>query len=151
VLFANLDPDPTIRHSLERADDPCAANDVALNVTPDKHLGSCVGFSKYTLWLASRDPEQGNEESVAMTNWNLDADRGYGYHCWDFNRQTDAKSLKDPNGHDYQPPCVWPPQADPASLYQSDKEQKVHWVGVGLDDPGCGVPDCAARKPPPIK
>jgi hypothetical protein len=155
VLFADHDPDPTIRHGLESAKDPCTANTVGLTVTPEKSLGSCVGFSKYTLWLASRNLTQGKEKpvTVSMTNWNLDSDRGYGYHCWDFNRQTDAKALLDPNNNPYQPPCVWPPQADAPAVYLPNVEQKIHWVGPGLNDPGCAVPDCAdkAKAPPPIK
>jgi hypothetical protein len=154
VLFANLDPDPDIRFGLESARDPCEANDAARDLAPDKSLGSCVGFSKYTLWLASRDLKQGKQRSimVSMTNWNLDSDRGYGYHCWDFNRRTDAKPYPlDPNGHPYPPPCVWPSQADAPAVYRADIEQKVHWVGPGLTDPGCAAPDCAKPSPPPIK
>ena len=116
-------------------------------LSPTRSLGSCVGFSRYTLWLASRDLKQGRERTVQMTNWNLDSDRGYGYHCWDFNRRSDAPPLDDPNWHKFQPPCVWPPQADAPAVYSPDVDQKIHWVGVGLVDPGCGEPP----SPPPIK
>ncbi len=149
ALFLEQDPDPYIRFGLEHADTPAAADSVARSgqLSPARSLGSCVGFSRYTLWLASRDLKQGRERTVQMTNWNLDSDRGYGYHCWDFNRRSDAPPLDDPNWHKFQPPCVWPPQADAPAVYSPDVDQKIHWVGVGLVDPGCGE----APSPPPIK
>jgi hypothetical protein len=149
ALFAVLDPDPDVRHGLETAADPQSADAVGGTITASKNLGSCVGFSRYELWLATRKPKQDMQPAtVAMTNWNLDADRGYGYHCWDFNRDAGAESLPDPEGKPYQPPCVWPPQATDSagnSLYDSATPQKLHWVGPGLADPGC------ADQEPPIK
>ena len=92
-------------------------------------------------WLESRDnpqPDQGG--AVPLVDWNLDADRGYGYHCWDWTRDANAKGVADPEGELFQPPCTWPSQADPPyrSQYRPDVPLKIYWTGPGLQDPGCG-------------
>lgn len=146
VLFNLLFPDPEIRYQLETSTDPSTTDAVSAEVTPSRCLGSAVGFSMHELWLATRIPKQDKKpEVVTMTNWNLDADRGYGYHCWDFKRDASAPPQQDPEGLDFQPPCVWPPQSDPSPLYQPDVPQQVYWVGPGLTDPGC------KGQEPPIK
>jgi hypothetical protein len=80
-----------------------------------------------------------------LVDWNLDADRGYGYKSWDWNRARNAPVHADPNGNSYPPPCTWPPQVLPEDgSYDRNKRLKLHWVGFGLEDPGCD------DAPPPI-
>jgi hypothetical protein len=79
-----------------------------------------------------------------LVDWNLDADRGYGYKSWDWNRARNAPVHADPNGNSYPPPCTWPPQVLPEDgSYDRNKPLKLHGVGFGLEDPG--EIRCAAR------
>lgn len=101
--------DSKIVTGLEAAATPHEADVVGLTLKPGSHLGSAVSFSKYLCWLATRTHEGDGKASIV--DWNLDADRGYGYHCWDWNRD-DKSSVEDPQGHHYHPPCVPPSQVE---------------------------------------
>jgi hypothetical protein len=140
VLFADADQDARIRDTLEAADGPLAADAAGLMVGPNSNLGDPVAFTKYLIWLTTRDPKQ-KDRSPEIVDWNLDADRGYGYHDWDWNRHP-GKSTNDPEGNPFLNPCTWPPQADspPApGPYDPGTPLKLHWTGPGLEDPGCDV------------
>jgi hypothetical protein len=145
VLFVMQPADPVIRDGLEGATTPAEADSVGRDLEPRRHLGDAVSFSVYLIWLATRtDPE-----ARAIVDWNLDADRGYGYHDWDWNRHAVDASFPaqpDPEGNLFAQPCTWPAQADhdldpaaPISWNQA-APLKVHWVGPGLPDPGCDGP-----------
>jgi hypothetical protein len=151
VLFADTGQDARIRDSLEAADGPLAADTVGLAVGPDSNLGDPVTFTKYLTWLTTRDPDQ-KDRRPEIIDWNLDADRGYGYHDWDWNRDPDH-STKDPEGNPFLNPCSWPPQADspPApGPYDPNTPLKLHWTGPGLADPGCDVETTCAGEGPVI-
>ena len=148
-LFVDLDADPGVRDGLESAATPAEADKIGLEIDPLTNLGDAVGFSKYLVWLLTRDLEQGEGEGVPIVDWNLDADRGYGYHCWDWDRWTDGsgRTAKDDECNDYREPCAWPPQASvdepcthdhhPERAWEEDRELELHWTGPGLADPGC--------------
>jgi hypothetical protein len=142
VLFQNTASDPAIRDALEEAPDQETANAVGPALRANRHLGDAVGFASYLIWLESRDNPQPNEGgAVPLVDWNLDADRGYGHHCWDWNRNANAEGVADPEGYKFQPPCTWPSQADPPynALVDPNVPLRIHWTGPGLQDPGCGV------------
>ncbi len=143
ILFADVMANPEIRDALEGAMTPQAADAVGQQLGPSKHLGDVVSFSKYLVWLASRDSPQKDGTEVPLVDWNLDSDRGYGYHCWDWNRDAQAPPLSDPEGNPYQPPCT-PPQQAPG--WNPDTPLQLHWTGPGLSDPGCWP-----STPPPIE
>jgi len=69
-------------------------------------LGDPIIFSTYLMGQIANNPK-------FFSNYNLDADRGYGYLCWDW-----VRVLSDPNGHRdghdnlYLPPKVLPEGAD---------------------------------------
>lgn len=144
ILFGDVQPDPGIRDRFEEATGPGDADQVGMEVTPDMHLGDSVAFSEYLIWLESRDPVQPDGSDVPQTEWNLDSDCGYGYHCWDWNRNPDPNLQQpDPEGNDFLQPCTWPSQADnsldpeaPAS-WDSSVPLQLHWVAAGIADPGC--------------
>jgi hypothetical protein len=99
-----------------------------------------VAFSKYLIWLTTRDAEQKGERAPEIADWNLDADRGYGYHDWDWNRDATLPGVEDPEGNAFLQPCTWPPQSDSAPVpYNPNVPLKLHWTGPGLEDPGCDV------------
>jgi hypothetical protein len=161
TLFRRSRADAGIRDRLETAASPTDADRVGCDVSPSQHLGDVVTMTAYTIWLASRT--SGDEDDVAashrkprpprLTDWNLDADRGYGYHCWDWNRREASEEfppVKDPERLEYLQPCTWPSQADGHS-YDPAVALQVHWAGPGLEDPGCGEPECVdCNQPPPI-
>jgi hypothetical protein len=138
VLFADAGQDPAIRDGLESAGDPLAADTVGLSVGPENNLGDPVAFCKYLIWLTTRDPEQKGDRAPQIVDWNLDADRGYGYHDWDWNRDPNLPKVDDPEGNGFLQPCTWPPQAEePPTPYDPNTPLKLHWTEPGLEDPGC--------------
>jgi hypothetical protein len=164
TLFSETLPDPEIRDGLECARSPAAADTVGGKLTTTKHMGDSVSFSKYMIWLATRSDLPGSGVDIGdfthvhttgpglqgcapgLVDWNLDSDRGYGYHCWDWNRRSDGSEHADPNTHMFKDPCTWPPQTEAdcnmtTPAYDSTKPLLLHFVSE--DDPGCDVdPDC---------
>jgi hypothetical protein len=57
-------------------------NLVNSNLPKGKHLGDPVDYTAYVIAQLTRD----GVESTALANFNLDADRGYGFLCWDWVR-----------------------------------------------------------------
>jgi hypothetical protein len=140
-LFVDLAAEPQIRDALEEALGPPDADQAGRFIDPDGNLGDAVGFSKYLLWLLTRDAMQKNGDEVPITDWNLDADRGYGYQCWDWNRRA-GHPIDDPEGNPFDEPCTWPSQAyeadeHPDRAWDADRRLLLHWTGPGLEDPGC--------------
>ncbi|NHZ61960.1 hypothetical protein F1735_06530 [Massilia sp. CCM 8694] len=140
VLFQNVGADPQIRDALESATTPQAADAVGPALRANRHLGDAVGFSSYLIWLNSRQsPQPGGGAVVPLVDWNLDADRGYGYHAWDFARSRTAEGVEDPEGFKFQPPCTWPSQAEPATLHNPSLPLNIYFLDAGVSNPGCGV------------
>lgn len=140
VLFGGVSGDPSIRDRFEAAQTPGDADVVGLSVKPDSHLGDAVAFSEYLLWLESRLPVQQDGSAVPLVEWNLDSDCGYGYHCWDWNRDANVANAKqDPEGNSFLAPCTWPPQSELEKPAPLGVPLKMHWVGPGLEDPGCNA------------
>jgi hypothetical protein len=142
ILFGGVNSDPGIRDRFETAENPGQADAVGLEVTPDNHLGDSVAFTEYLLWLSTRDPVQKGGVAVPLTEWNLDSDCGYGYHCWDWNRNPDVPPQTDPEGFQYLTPCTPPPQTDqdflgPLKNFNPAVPLQLHWDGPGLEDPHC--------------
>jgi hypothetical protein len=177
-IFVEVPPDAEIRDELECATTPDAADTTGKKVTPTRHMGDSVSFSKYLIWLASRTALPGHDDGLSdgdlthvdthgrlphgcapgLVDWNLDSDRGYGYHCWDWNRDPRAVhddptdhtfQHQDPNMHWYHDPCTWPPQAGPDSEPATpspdpSKTLQLHWAD--RPDPGC-----TAEPAPPME
>lgn len=71
-------------------------------------LGDPVIFSTYLIGQIANNPK-------FLSNFNLDADRGYGYLCWDWTRTNPVPgdtSHQDGMLHGYPPPAVDPEGAD---------------------------------------
>jgi hypothetical protein len=129
---------------------------VDLDLKARQHLGDPVSFSQYLIWLESRTNPQPRGVKVPLVDWNLDADRGYGYHDWDWNRHGKADQA-DPEGNMFQAPCTWPSQSDPDrnpdENYNADVALQIHFTEG--PDPGCSsaidsllVSDAAGIPPP---
>jgi hypothetical protein len=140
VLFDNVPSDPGIRDALEQAENPAVTDQIGQTLKSHKHLGDAVNFSQYLVWLVTRDNPQRDGTEVPLVDWNLDADRGYGYHDWDWNRDAHA-TVNDPERNLYHAPCTWPSQAEDGT-YHPEIPLQIHWVGRDkngheLPDPGC--------------
>jgi len=90
ALMGNTLGDSGVRSGLENATSEAdTRNIVATRMGPnlrfkDKlHLGDPVDYSTYVIGQLTRD------NPGAIANFNLDADRGYGYLCWDWVRSHD--------------------------------------------------------------
>jgi len=76
---------------------------------PDTNpLGDPVIFSTYLIGQIADNPK-------FLSSFNLDADRGYGYLCWDWVREAlppNSTQPQDGQHHVFPPPMVWPEGAD---------------------------------------
>jgi len=71
-------------------------------------LGDPVIFSTYLIGQIANNPK-------FLSSFNLDADRGYGYLCWDWVREAlppHSTQPQDGQHHVFPPPVVWPEGAD---------------------------------------
>ncbi|WP_170133107.1 zinc dependent phospholipase C family protein [Arthrobacter livingstonensis] len=69
-------------------------------------LGDPAVFSAYLIGQIANNPR-------FIANFNLDADRGYAYLCWDWDRMKAGQDApKDGQLHPFPPPVVWPEGAD---------------------------------------
>ncbi|HEV8436365.1 MAG TPA: hypothetical protein VGR95_23355 [Thermoanaerobaculia bacterium] len=156
VLLDGAQPgNQSIRTQFENAPSPMVTNSIAANVTAADHLGDPVNFSAYLIRQLTRD------QLPPIADWNLDADRGYAYKCWDWNRHEQDPAgggpflLRDKDGHLYMEPCTPPPQQDqpndlnkacgpfPIDKPNPDVPLKLHWAD--LHDPHCSeAPQLAA-------
>lgn len=135
ALFGPNDADPEIRDRIDLATDPASVDSAGAAVTPSRYLGDSDIFSKYLIWLETRDPIQPDGSKVPVVDWNLDADVGYGYHAWDWLRSMSQLGgpQPDPEGNTFIQPCTWPPQADHSldfaapQSWNSSIPLKLHW------------------------
>jgi hypothetical protein len=144
VLFGNVPTNADIRDRLEDAKNQKDANDVGDDLRTDRHLGDAISFSSYLIWLDSRDSPQPDGTQPPLVDWNLDADRGYGHHCWDWNRRKDS-TFPDPEGLPYNAPCTWPTQAEDGT-FDPGVPLQIHWAEFA--DPGCEKPPREPKKDP---
>ncbi len=79
-------------------------------------LGDPVVFSTYLIGQIANNPGY-------LANFNLDADRGYGYLCWDWTRRPGTPAIwpQDGQGRTYPPPIVWPEGAPKSATAPSDE------------------------------
>lgn len=103
-------------------------------VTANHNMGDPVNFSSFLIWQLTRKDLAKN-----VPDWNLDADRGYGYKCWDWNRPLKPNAdntLIDTEGHPYLAPCTPPPQSEKRT-HNPKEPLKIHYLDK--DDPGCDI------------
>lgn len=64
-------------------------------------LGDPVVFSAYLIGQIAHNPS-------FISSFNLDADRGFGYLCWDWERDEATSLPVDQRNHTFKPPKTWP-------------------------------------------
>jgi hypothetical protein len=98
VLMGNSPGINTVRHEYESARTEKETLRVSHAHLPlGEHMGDPIDYTAYVVaWLTREDPGK-------IANFNLDADRGYGYLCWDWVRsQSDADQAR-PKAFDADP------------------------------------------------
>ncbi len=147
VLMNHMPGDPGARVAYEGAKTPKDTDDVSTTqLSAGNHLGDPVDYGTY---VVSRLTSGGQ-----MPDFNLDADRGYAYHCWDWNR-SDQKTVPkvttqkdfDESHYTFQTPCTVPEgycadsefaRSGPQQLYDPNLHLAVHYLGAeSPGDPGC--------------
>lgn len=106
-------------------------------------LGDPVVFSTYLIGQIANNPG-------FTSSFNLDADRGYAYLCWDWVRRDavpeDGKLVFDGQGNEFRPPSPWPegseawerPDAAPVGKNLYDKPLRLHYPGRVCPDKRAG-------------
>jgi len=149
LLENSIPTDEKLVEKYAAAADPFETDMISTTeVTAMQNMGDPVNFSTFLIWqLARRDFKH------ELPNWNLDADRGYGYKCWDWNRQTgdgpNDHTIIDKEGHPYLAPCTPPPQTEETPGYNPTEPLKIHYLD--REDPGCDIkvrcPEVKRRNP----
>jgi hypothetical protein len=72
-------------------------------------LGDPIPFSAYLMGQIACNPNFISLKDSKQANFNLDADRGYGYLCWDWTRSSASKNENlDGRDNAYPDPVTWP-------------------------------------------
>lgn len=117
ALLIRSDTDLSAARRFEIAKDPADTARACRDLFPNnQHLGHPVDYSLYLFTMLV-----GNQPVV---NFNLDSDRGYGYHCWDYDRHQPGRLTQAPHPNDdfhvYDPMRLPPGAVDPTRF---DMEQ----------------------------
>jgi hypothetical protein len=153
LLDATIAGNQPIRTQYENAQSPSDTDQISLGANKTNNLGDPVNFSAYLIWQLTRTDPPSNDPTH-ITDWNLDADRGYAYKCWDWDRHQQAGAsldhvLHDMEGHQYMEPCTAPPQSEnpnakqpcsppPTTAHDPAKPLRIHYTGQ--PNPGCLSP-----------
>ena len=146
ILLSALAGDAGARADLEKASSP-AETEAALDshLGADQHLGGPVDYGVY---LVGRMANEVGRAEFGVPDFNLDADRGYAWHCWDWDRGTAVcvPDITPAFGEDYayRQPCTSPQQfhadhdlpANPGLWYVETDDLAVHYL------PGDGPATC---------
>ena len=137
ALMGTAPGDATARASFESAADPAATEQACQAHLPfGRHLGDPVDYGVY---LAGR-----LSSGTALPDFNLDADRGYGYRAWDWYRNPAItlvpRVLGDPTSDakfSFNQPCTIPEgfcEGTPSPKYDPNLELSIHY---DAKDPRC--------------
>jgi hypothetical protein len=90
ALFGASPGSPEARKSLEGAQNEQQTIRFTADLLPQgKHLGDPMDYTAYVIAILTRT----NLDPKTVVNFNLDADRGYGYLSWDWLRSRDVKAI----------------------------------------------------------
>ena len=90
VLLPGPGGDDAARAALEKAADPQdTLNALTTHLAGNRHLGGPVDYS---LYLVGRMAAERANADFGVPDFNLDSDRGYAWHCWDWDRHNLARN-----------------------------------------------------------
>jgi hypothetical protein len=115
VLLPGPAGDDEARRLLEQAASPAETLALLNQLFPDdRHLGGPVD---YGLYLVGRMVAERQNDEFGVPDFNLDSDRGYAWHCWDWDRHPAGPPTPSPKDPPERPEweCVpdFLPVADP--------------------------------------
>jgi hypothetical protein len=104
VLIGKMPGSDVARLRYEEATTPKETESASelLMPTPGSHLGDPVDYGVYLIGQLT-----GHDDKNPLPDFNLEADRGYAYHCWDYLRHLSSipPSPRNQNDNDY--PDQW--------------------------------------------
>jgi hypothetical protein len=151
VLLSGMTGDNGARAELEKAGSPQdTAAVLNARLPANQHLGAPID---YGLYLVGRMAKEVGNKDFGVPDFNLDSDRGYAWHCWDWDR-SDVPCLPDINpafgeNYGYPKPCTSPQlfhadhdcPAQPNRWYEESVDLAVHYL------PGQGPNTCKPSQP----
>lgn len=151
ILLSGVAGDDGARADLEKAATPAETEQVLnARLAADQHLGGPVDYGVY---LVGRMASQSGQAVFGVPDFNLDSDRGYAWHTWDWDRSR-RRCTPDINpvgteDYGYPLPCTSPQffHADhdfptqPGRWYDESLDLAVHYV------PGPNPPRCVRTRP----
>jgi hypothetical protein len=103
VLLGGMPGSDTARSKFEQAATPAETENLSASLMPSgAHLGDAVDYGVYVIGRLT-----GHDASNPLPDFNLEADRGYAYHCWDYLRHTPGTPPSPRNDHDSDFPDQW--------------------------------------------
>jgi hypothetical protein len=94
ILLSGIPGDRTARQELEACTRPEQTFDALERLLPaDAHLGAPVDYGTY---LVGRMIAERAGPDFPVPDFNLDSDRGYAWHCWDWDRHNLARDPAEP-------------------------------------------------------
>jgi Zinc dependent phospholipase C len=128
ALFGAAPGNMDARHQFEKAKNEGETLHAAAQLVPaGLHLGDPQDYTAYLIATLTRD----NLDPSKVFNFNLDADRGYGYLCWDWLRFKSNSSTSIPAGFKSQPS---------GSMQHAYRTPKQPGYGWSIDEVAGGTP-----------
>jgi hypothetical protein len=98
------------RYEATRTPEETEAVSAELLTMPGEHLGDPIDYGAYLIGQLTgtwQSPTEyvAHDDAAPLPDFNLDADRGYAYQCWDYLRHAESKPPAPPTGNE-----TWPDQ-----------------------------------------
>ncbi|WP_051366342.1 hypothetical protein [Hamadaea tsunoensis] len=133
VLLSTMAGDGAARYRLEKAASAQETfNELQQLLPQNLHLGAPVDYGTY---LVSRMLAEKDDAEFGVPDFNLDADRGYAWHCWDWQRHNLGRDPANPGRRG-----VWEcgPSLDPtpqAAFIYAQPCTPPHFFHADTDNP----------------
>lgn len=134
VLMNHAPGSDVARAEFEKAPTPTDTDHVCdSHLGAGRHLGDPVDYSVYLIGRLTNGDH--------VPDFNLDADRGYGYRSWDWNRKKEPiwTAIAGEPKFDFPEPCTVPEgfcEGTNAAKYDASTNLAIHYKDQA--DPGCG-------------
>lgn len=132
--------DPSARADFESATTPEETEACCDRHLPTgRHLGDPVDYGVYVIGKLAQPTAASASWTPRLPDFNLDADRGYGWHCWNWAR--DPSVLVDAGTKfQYEQPCTVPElfcNGAAGPHYNPLLNEAVYYLGTDATSPPC--------------